>query len=54
MLPFTEMGIPQTSLHPLHISAILEPVGDRDNFSSHTGAEGKRVEPRAGLGFQFA
>lgn len=28
--------------------------GNRDNFSSHTGAEGKRVEPGAGLGFQFA
>lgn len=42
-------------LSPSLISICLSgSSGNRDNFSSPTGAEGKRVEPRAGLSFQFA
>jgi hypothetical protein len=54
MLPFTVMGSPQTSLHPLYLSAFLDPSGTEITLAHITGAEGKRVEPRAGLSFQFA
>lgn len=50
--PSQKWGAPDLS--PSLPSALLDPVRIETTLAHITGAKGKRVEPRAGLGFQFA